>query len=78
MSNLMQSVDERTQLAGTNRLEVLLFSLGKDTGSGREEVFGINVFKVREAMHVPEITQAPDMPEAVEGIGMEREHTSPD
>ncbi len=32
-----------------------MFSLGKDTKSGREEVFGINVFKVREAMHVPEM-----------------------
>lgn len=68
MSKLMQSVDERTQLAGTNKLEVLLFSLGKDLDSGREEVFGINVFKVREVMHTPEITQAPDMPNAVEGM----------
>jgi two-component system chemotaxis response regulator CheV len=31
-------------------------------------VFGINVFKVREVMHVPEITHAPDMPESVEGM----------
>ncbi|MCU7874705.1 MAG: chemotaxis protein [Candidatus Thiodiazotropha sp. (ex Lucinoma borealis)] len=68
MSKLMQSVDARTQLAGTNRLEVLLFSLGKDTQTGHEEVFGINVFKVREVMHVPQITQAPDMPDAVEGM----------
>jgi len=68
MSELMQSVDERTHLAGANRLEVLLFSLGKDTESGREEVFGINVFKVREVMHVPEITRAPDMPASVEGM----------
>jgi len=68
MSELMQSVDERTRLAGANRLEVLLFSLGKDTESGREEVFGINVFKVREVMHVPDITRAPDMPESVEGM----------
>ncbi len=68
MSELMQSVDERTRLAGTNRLEVLLFSLGKDMESGREEVFGINVFKVREVMHVPEIARAPEMPEAVEGM----------
>ena len=68
MSELMQSVDERTRLAGANRLEVLLFSLGKDTESGREEVFGINVFKVREVMHVPEITRAPDMPASVEGM----------
>ncbi|MEW8626105.1 MAG: chemotaxis protein [Candidatus Thiodiazotropha sp.] len=68
MSKLMQSVDARTQLAGNNRLEVLLFSLGMDRLSGREEVFGINVFKVREVMHIPEITHAPDMPDAVEGM----------
>ncbi|MCU7931764.1 MAG: chemotaxis protein [Candidatus Thiodiazotropha sp. (ex Codakia rugifera)] len=68
MSKLMQSVDARTQLAGTNRLEVLLFSLGEDSQTGHEEVFGINVFKVREVMHVPQITQAPDMPDAVEGM----------
>ena len=68
MTSFIQSVDARTQLAGTNRLEVLLFSLGNDTETGREEVFGINVFKVREVMHVPVITHAPDMPEAVEGM----------
>jgi two-component system chemotaxis response regulator CheV len=68
MTSFIQSVDARTQLAGTNRLEVLLFSLGKDIQTGRDEVFGINVFKVREVMHVPDITKAPDMPEAVEGM----------
>lgn len=68
MSKLMKSVDERTKLAGTNRLEVLLFSLGSDRDTGREELFGINVFKVREVMHVPAIARAPNMPEAVEGI----------
>ncbi len=68
MSNLMQSIDERTRLAGANRLEILLFSLGKDRETGREEVFGINVFKIREVMHVPEVTQAPDMPNGVKGM----------
>ncbi len=77
MSSLMNSVDGRTRLAGTNRLEVLLFSLGKDTDSGREEVFGINVFKVREVMHVPEITRAPDMPEVIEGMTSLRGETVP-
>ncbi len=67
-ANFIKSVDERTRLAGTNRLEVLLFSLGKDRESGREEVFGINVFKVREVMHVPPVTKAPDMPPAVQGM----------
>ncbi len=68
MTSFIQSVDARTQLAGTNRLEVLLFSLGTDVGTDRDEIFGINVFKVREVMHAPEITHAPDMPEAVEGM----------
>ncbi|WP_177418688.1 chemotaxis protein [endosymbiont of Lamellibrachia barhami] len=68
MANFIKSVDDRTRLAGTNRLEVLLFSLGRDANTGREETFGINVFKVREVMLVPEITRAPEMPRAVEGM----------
>jgi len=55
-------------LAGANRLEILLFSLGVDQNSGREEMFGINVFKVREVLRVPEIVRAPDMPPGVEGM----------
>ena len=68
MSSMMQSVDERTRLAGANRLEILLFSLGKDTQTGREEVFGLNVFKIREVIAMPAITHAPDMPPGVEGM----------
>ena len=68
MENFIKSVDERTRLAGANRLEILLFSLGTDKVTGRKETFAINVFKVREVMHVPEITHAPDMPPAVEGV----------
>lgn len=67
-NNFMQSVDERTSLAGANRLEILLFSLGKDENTGREEVFGINVFKIREVLTVPTITCAPDMPPGVKGL----------
>ncbi len=67
-SSTMQSVDERTRLAGANRLEILLFSLGKDLRTGREEVFGLNVFKIREVITMPEITHAPDMPPGVEGM----------
>lgn len=68
MSDLMNSIDERTQLAGANRLEVLLFSLGLDKNTGREEVFGLNVFKIREVIQIPEITRAPDMPPGVVGM----------
>jgi two-component system chemotaxis response regulator CheV len=68
MSELLKTVDARTRLAGTNKLELLLFSLGVDARTGRRETFGINVFKVREVMRTPQITAAPEMPEAVEGM----------
>ena len=68
MSELLKNIDARTRLAGTNKLEILLFSLGRDARTGRTETFGINVFKVREVMRTPEITSAPDMPAAVKGM----------
>ena len=68
MSDLMNNIDARTKLAGTNKLELLLFSLGTDSRTGRKETFGINVFKVREVMRTPPITAAPEMPDAVEGM----------
>ena len=68
MSELLRSIDARTKLAGTNKLEILMFTLGLDTRTGRREIFGINVFKVREVMRVPAITRAPEMPDTVEGM----------
>ena len=68
MSELLKSIDARTKLAGTNKLEILLFFLGRDIRTGRRETFGINVFKVREVMRTPPITSAPEMPAAVEGM----------
>ena len=59
---LLNLVDQKTELAGSNRMELLLFSLG-----GKES-FGINVFKVREVCEAPEITRAPNMPHGVDGI----------
>jgi two-component system chemotaxis response regulator CheV len=60
--SLMESVDARTKLAGSNRMEILLFTLGT------HETFGINVFKVREVSKTPSITKAPNMPGGVEGL----------
>jgi two-component system chemotaxis response regulator CheV len=68
MSELLKNIDARTKLAGTNKLEILLFSLGMDSRTGRRETFGINVFKVREVMRTPPITSAPEMPSSVEGM----------
>ncbi len=56
MKTSMQEVDERTNLTGTNKFELLLFRLGQAPGTDRHELFGINVFKVREIMVMPPIT----------------------
>lgn len=68
MSELLRNIDARTKLAGTNKLEILLFFLGVDQRTGRREAYGINVFKVREVMRTPPITAAPEMPSSVEGM----------
>lgn len=68
MSDLLRRIDARTKLAGANKLEILLFTLGTDVSTSRKETFGINVFKVREVMRTPPITSAPEMPSSVEGM----------
>lgn len=61
-TKLLDSIDARTKLAGSNKMELLLFSLGT------HETFGINVFKVREVSPTPPITLTPNMPPGVEGV----------
>jgi len=68
MSDVMQEVDERSKLAGTNKFELLIFRLGEEQTSHRREVFGINVFKVREALIMPSITPMPGAPKHVLGV----------
>ncbi|MCS7000493.1 MAG: chemotaxis protein [Candidatus Kapabacteria bacterium] len=55
-------IDSRSRLAGSNMMEVLLFSLGTN------ETFGMNVFKVREVLHAPAITPLPNSPPSVRGV----------
>ncbi len=59
---MLDDIDARTRLVGSNKMEILLFGLG--TG----ENFGINVFKVKEVSHTPKITRTPHMPHGVEGL----------
>ena len=44
MTNSMSSIDQRTQIAGSNRLELLLFKLQDG------QTYEINVFKIREIL----------------------------
>lgn len=62
MSSILDSVNQRTQMVGQNRLELLLFKL-----KGRQ-VYGINVFKVREVLQCPELTELPQRNPVVRGV----------
>ncbi|WP_108947173.1 chemotaxis protein CheV [Shewanella halifaxensis] len=62
MSNILESVNKRTQLVGQNRLELLLFKL-----NGRQR-FGINVFKVKEVLQCPPLTSLPKLNSKVRGV----------
>ena len=60
--SLLAAVDERANLAGTNKMELLLFKVGS------QETYGINVFKVKEVIRKVDITQAPSAPAFVAGM----------
>ena len=53
MSDLLKNIDFRTGLARAEKLEILMFTLGMDARTGRDEIFGINVYRVREVMRIP-------------------------
>ncbi|WP_404398589.1 chemotaxis protein CheV [Idiomarina loihiensis] len=62
MASILDSVNQRTQMVGQNRLELLLFHL-----NGKQR-FGINVFKVREVLPCPRLTAMPNRNPLVRGI----------
>ena len=62
MSKLMSSIDQRTQLVGENRLELLLFKLGS------RHTFALNVFKVREVIPVPKMNKMPGSHVHLKGV----------
>lgn len=71
MAGLLDGVNQRTQLAGHNRLELLMFRLG-----GRQR-FGINVFKVQEVIQCPTLTQVPHSNYVIRGVAHLRGKTIP-
>jgi two-component system chemotaxis response regulator CheV len=68
MKSVQQEVDERSNLTGTNKFELLLFRLGGDDNGNHSELFGINVFKIREIVAMPEITAIAGSPPHVLGV----------
>jgi two-component system chemotaxis response regulator CheV len=71
MAGVMDSVNQRTQLVGQNRLELLLFRL--DGG----QLYGINVFKVKEVLQCPKLTIMPRSSPVVRGVASIRGGTIP-
>ena len=69
MAGILDSVNQRTQLVGQNRLELLLFKL-----RGRQR-FGINVFKVREVLQCPPLTSMPKSNTYIRGVAHIRGQT---
>ncbi|MDP2635407.1 MAG: chemotaxis protein [Pseudoalteromonas sp.] len=69
MAGILDSVNQRTQLVGQNRLELLLFKL-----KGRQR-FGINVFKVREVLQCPPLTNMPKSNSYIRGVAHIRGQT---
>lgn len=66
--SVQQEVDARTNLTGNNQFEMMLFRLGEAPQSGSRELFGINVFKVREILVMPTITAISNAPKNVLGV----------
>ena len=71
MSGILDSVNLRTQMVGQNRLELLLFGLETD------QRYGINVFKVREVLQCPELTEVPRKTSVIKGMAHIRGETIP-
>ncbi|BBT17813.1 chemotaxis protein CheV [Metapseudomonas otitidis] len=71
MAGILDTVDQRTQLVGENRLEILMFRL-----VGRQ-LFAINVFKVQEVLQLPKLTLIPQRHPYVCGVVNLRGHTLP-
>lgn len=71
MAGILDTVDQRTQLVGENRLEILMFRL-----AGRQ-LFAINVFKVQEVLQLPKLTLIPQRHPFVCGVVNLRGQTLP-
>ncbi|MDC3332604.1 chemotaxis protein CheV [bacterium] len=71
MAGVLDSVNQRTQLVGQNRLELLLFRLTKS------QIYGINVFKVKEVLQCPPLTHVPYSHRVVRGVAHIRGQTIP-
>jgi two-component system chemotaxis response regulator CheV len=69
MTGILDSVNQRTQIVGQNRLELLTFRLMS------RQRYGINVFKVKEVLQCPKLTALPNLSPMVKGVAHIRGQT---
>lgn len=62
MSGILASVDQRTNLVGENRLELLMFRLNSS------QIFAVNVFKVKEVITLPKLNTMPGSHSNLRGV----------
>lgn len=68
MDNFQKDIDERANLTLSNKFELLLFRLGSASEQDKSELFGINVFKLREIVPMTTITKAAGMKSPLLGM----------
>ncbi len=71
MAGVLETVNQRTQLVGQNRLEILMFHLTD------KQIFAINVFKVQEVVARPVLNEMPKSHPYIAGVTNIRGKTVP-
>lgn len=77
MDSFQKDIDERANLALSNKFELLLFRLGKGQHADKSELYGINVFKLREIVPMPKINRAAGMESPLLGMANIRDQFIP-
>ncbi|MFB5746902.1 chemotaxis protein [Cedecea sp. P7760] len=77
MDSFQKDIDERANLALSNKFELLLFRLGTGQHDSKSELYGINVFKLREIVPMPKINRAAGMESPLLGMANIRDQIIP-
>jgi len=77
MDNFQKDIDDRANLTLSNRFELLLFRLGASQNDAKSELFGINVFKLREIVPMPTFTRPAGMKPPLMGMVNIRDQVIP-
>lgn len=77
MDSFQKDIDERANLALSNKFELLLFRLGTSQHESKSELYGINVFKLCEIVPMQKINRAAGMMSPLLGVVNIRDQIMP-